>query len=165
MNKKNLLYPILATLAFATGCHTPSGGWMPYTGGSSTYYSTETSPKTVTIVNLTTNEEVFSLDIPAGKQLTFDFVSEAGDDEVYRPDLMRYAVWDIGTTMGKLNRSLTVPNAASRRIDVAIRSGYEYAPAEPGRELRSDEISDRADWWTPQGGEMPVNRSTVIYDG
>ncbi|MEM7229388.1 MAG: hypothetical protein AAF432_11305 [Planctomycetota bacterium] len=149
-----------------TGCHSPKGGMMPSNNSSYTYYSTETVPKSVTMIDLRTNEEVFSIDIPAGKQLTFDFVEGAGDDPVYRPDLMRYMIWDIGTSTGKLRRSLTVPASFSRRVDIAIRPGPEYKPAEPGRELRSDEVGDRPEWWTPTGGDVPTNNQPfTTYDG
>src|SRR5437762_3542680 len=78
----------------ATGCHSPSGGVFPHTGGSITYYSTESSPKTVKLIDLRTNEELFAVDIPAGKQLTLNFDKGAGDDPVNSPDLMRYEVFD-----------------------------------------------------------------------
>ena len=148
------------------GCHSPKGGFMPNSKSSYTYYSTETMPKSITMIDLRTNEEVFSIDIPAGKQLTFDFVEGAGDDPVYRPDLMRYMIWDIGTSIGKLRRSLTVPASYSRRIEVDIRPGSEYRPADPTRELRSDEMNDRPEWWTPEGGDMPNNDGAITnYDG
>jgi hypothetical protein len=141
-----------------TGCHRPHGAFMPYSGGSHTYYSTETSPKTVRLIDLRSNEVVFSLDIPAGKQLTIDFVGGEGDDPVYTPDLMRYEVFDLGTKTGVLSSAMSVPAAPSRRLDISLRQGPEYAVASPERELRTDEVADRPAWWTPQGGEMPEDR-------
>ena len=46
---------------------------MPYTGGSSTYFSYETRPVTITVLDLRTYEEIFTINVPPGKQLTFDF--------------------------------------------------------------------------------------------
>jgi len=106
------------------------------------------------------------VDIPAGRHLTIDFVAGAGDDPVYSPDLMRYEVFDQGTTWGALRNSMTVPTASSRRIDVTIRQGPEYITAVPDRELRTDELADRPDWWTPEGGEMPEDEKGLAnYDG
>ncbi|MHC5024002.1 MAG: hypothetical protein ACYTGG_08830 [Planctomycetota bacterium] len=148
------------------GCamHTPEGGSMPFTGGSHTFYSTETSPKTVSIIDLRTDEEIFKVEIPVGKQLTFDFVEELGDDVVYTPDLMRYEIWPIGTKTGKLRNALSVPNAASRRIDVQVRVGIEYAQSPTDRRLRTDELIDRPDWWTPDGGPLPDSDTAELYD-
>jgi hypothetical protein len=147
------------------GCHRPQGAMMAYTGGSHTYFSTEKQPKTVRVIDLRTEEVLFSMDIPAGKQLTMDFVPGEGDDPVYTPDLMRYQVWDIGTETGTLQNSLTVPAAGSRRIDVFMRQGTEFAEASPERVLRADEVGDRPDWWTSEGGEMPEDPKGVSnYD-
>lgn len=150
-----------------SGCHRPQGALMSYSGGSRTYYSTESFPKTVTIYDQRSNEAVFAMDIPVGKQLTFDFVEDEGDDPVQRPDLMRYQVFDIGTKIGRLRNTLPVPNAASRLIDMEIRGSFEYAEAEDDMDLyRLDMPDDRPDWWSPEGGQMPDDGSaSVIYDG
>jgi hypothetical protein len=107
------------------------------------------------------------MDVPAGKQLTLDFVPDEGDDPVYTPDLMRYQVWDIGTSSGRLRNSLTVPTASSIRIDVHYRDGIEFSTAPPNRDLRTDELEDRPGWWTPEGGELPDEAETgmTTYDG
>jgi hypothetical protein len=145
----------------AGGCHRPQGAILSYTGGSYTYYSTETAPKTLRLVDLRSNQTVFSMDIPVGKQLTIDFVEGKGDDPVYTPDLMRYEVWDIGTTTGRLTNAMTVPNASSRHIEMSIRQGPEYMTAAPAEALRVDQMQDRPDWWTPEGGKMPEDTHGV----
>jgi hypothetical protein len=99
-----------------------------------------------------------------GKQLTLDFREGKGDDPVLTPDLMVYQVFDLGTSIGKLRNSVTVPNSYSRRIDVDYRAAPEEAPPPPDRPLRSDELADRPDWWTPQGGPRPDDRSKTLYD-
>ena len=83
------------------------------------------------------------------------FYPDLGDDEVYTPDLMRWEVFDRGTGSGKLFNAMSVPNAYSRRVDMTIRPGHEYAQASPDRPLRTDEMVDRPEWWTSEGGEMP----------
>ena len=152
------------TLIAASGCYSPGGGLFSSTDGAHTFYSTETMQKSVTLVDLRTNEVVYHIDIPAGKQLTFDFETGEGDDPVNTPDLLRYEIMDVGTKSGKLNNSLTVPNAASRRLDVEVRQRIEVAGGSPTRALRTDEMADRPDWWTPQGGPMPDDRRLDLYD-
>ena len=85
---------------------------------------------------------------------------------MYTPDLMRYEVFTLGTATGKLRNSLTVPARWSLRVDVHIREGVEYMSAPPEEKLRTDQVADRPDWWTPGGGEFPVDQSGVDnYDG
>jgi hypothetical protein len=153
-----------AALAALSGCHNPKGGVMPFTGGSTTYRSTEFSPKTATMIDLRTGETIFTLDIPPGQELTYDFKEGEGDDPVNTPDLMRYQVSPIGTKFGRLRNSMSVPNAASRRMDVVIRTGPEFAPQPPEAVLRADQVDDRPDWWTPAGGPMPEKDGTGNYD-
>jgi len=147
-----------------SGCYSPSGGIMPFSGGALTYASTESTQKTVTVVDVRTGEEIFKMDIPAGKQLVLDFDADEGDDNVYTPDRMRYEMMDRGDKTGKLGNSMTVPNAASRRVDVTLRRGTEYTPASAMRPLRTDEVADRPSWWTAEGGPMPENKTVEMYD-
>lgn len=146
------------------GCHAPGGGFLPFTGGSSTYYSTESRPTTITLIDTNTEEAIFSIEIPVGKQLSLDFVADAGDDSVLTPDLMRYQIFEIGTRVGRLRNALTVPGAASRRIDVTFRQAPEMAIAPPDEALRSDQPQGEATWWTPQGGQLPPDAGRTIYD-
>ena len=114
---------ILAALASAllTGCYSPGGGVFPRSGGGMTYYSTENTPTTITLVDTRSGEELFTLDIPIGKQFVVDFDDGEGDDPEQTPDLMRYQIFDIGTSIGSLENSMTVPNRFSRRLDITIR--------------------------------------------
>jgi hypothetical protein len=146
---------LMAAIVLAAGCYRPQGAMMPGPGAAATYYSTEALPKTVKLIDLRTGETVFTMDIPAGKQLTLDFLADEGDDQIGSPDLMRYELFDLGTETGKLRSSMSVPGAVSRRIDVFIRQGPEYALGVPDRPLRTDELIDRPDWWTPRGGPLP----------
>jgi len=133
-------FAAIGALAIA-GCHSPKGGWMPFTGGSHTYASYETRPATITILDLRTMDEIFTMNVPPGKQLTLDFKDGEGDDPVYNPDLMRYEVFDLGTETGKLRNTLNVPPANARRIDVTYRQDFEYrTTAGRGAEIGSDQI-------------------------
>jgi hypothetical protein len=151
---------LVASLALV-GCHRPHGALMPYSGGSHTYFSTETQPKSVRLIDIRTDEVIFSMDIPPGKQLTLDFVEGGGDDPVYSPDTMRYEVFDLGTTTGKLRSAMNVPASWSRKLEVYLRQGIEYIPASSDRALRTDELADRPEWWTPAGGALPEDEHGI----
>ena len=155
----------LGLLLVIGGCHSPGGGWMPYTGGSTTYQSTEIRPASVTLVDTRTDEVVFSMDVPAGKELTVQFFDGEGDDSVYTPDLMRYYVFDLGTRTGKLQNAMSVPPAMARRLDVNYRSWPEYRQPSPEEQYRVDQVNERPAWWTSKGGPYP-ERDTALtnYD-
>jgi hypothetical protein len=146
------------------GCTTPKGGFMPYSGGPQTYYSTEMSPKSVTLIDTRTGEELFALDIPVGKQLVVDFDETGGDDPVKTPALMRYEIMELGRQFGRTRNSLTVPGQWSRRLDLTIRKPGEIAAPPPELAIRTDAAADRPDWWTPKGGPMPVDDGSRMYD-
>ena len=149
-----LIFGLMAALTMS-GCYTPAGGILPWSGGPATYYSTSMMPMNVTLIDVRTEEEVFRVDIPVGKQLTLQFFSNQGSDTVHRPDLMRYEIFDIGTKFGHLSNSITIPNQWSRRLDVSMRDGPEYAEHPPYSELRTDEVLSIPADWTPQGGPPP----------
>lgn len=156
---------IVATALAAAGCYSPGGSALSVTGEPQTYHSTELRPLTVALMNVRTGEVVFSLEVPAGKQFTVDFDADEGDDPVTSPDLMRWQVFDLGTRIGRLENAMTVPAANARRLDVRYRDS-EARPAPPEAPLRTDELIDRPDWWTPEGGEMPDDsRGLTNYDG
>jgi hypothetical protein len=162
--RSTLIAAALVAVSLA-GCYTPEGGWYPYSGGATTYYSYETRPVSVKLVDLRSGEVVFAMDVPAGRQLTCDFLRGKGDDPALRPDLMRYEVWPIGTTTGSLTNSLTVPSQTSRRMDVTFRDGVEFAAAPADEVIRTDTPEDRPAWWTPEGGQQPADRRGVTkYD-
>jgi len=161
--------PFAFTLSYVlglalAGCYSPGGGFMPRAGGSTTYYSTEMMQKSITMVDTRTNEVFFTMDIPPGKQLVIDFDAGEGDNPVTTPDLLRWEVMDQGTMTGRLHNSKTVPNATSRRVDVTLHHGTTYANAPPELPLRTDQVRDRPEWWTPAGGPMPEDKRTKMYD-
>lgn len=154
-------------VGLAACTHTPNngGGVFGHAGGPVTIQSTEITQKSVRMIDLRNGEVFFSLDIPVGKQLTFDFDRGDGDDPVYTPDIMRYEVKDIGDKYGKLTNSMTAPNAESRRVDVFVKQSPQYSnqPAASSA-MRTDQVGDRPDWWTPRGGALPENRNNNPYD-
>jgi len=128
---------------------------MPHTGDGFTYISTEQRPVTITLIDTRTEETFFKFEIPAGKQLTLNFLEGKGDDPVERPDRMVYAIFDAGKTTGRLTNQLTCPPASSRRIDYTIRATPEWREEPPEYGDRIDAVKGKPAWWTPQGGELP----------
>jgi len=149
------------------GCHRPEGGMMSYTGETQTYYSTEMSPKTITVVDTRTNETLHEFVVPVGKQFVYDFVKDGGNDPVQTPDLMRYDIMPLGAYYGRLRNGVTVPNQYSRRVDFYIREGVEYAEEPPSYRLRPESLEEQPAWWTPEGGPMGNGEETktTMYDG
>jgi len=145
---------VASTLCLA-GCYGPSGGIYPYSGGGYTYVSSEMRPVTITVIDTRTEEPFFKFEIPAGKQLTMNFLEGGGDDPVERPDRLVYAIFDSGTSVGRLTNQLTCPPLGCRRIDYSVRTGPEWR--EEGAEFanRIDGMSSKPAWWTPQGGKLP----------
>jgi len=155
----------ITTAGLLSGCHRPQGGVLSYTGEPHTYYSYEHQPTTVTLLDTRTDEVVFAMDIPPGKQLSIQFIEGDGDDPVYTPDLMVYEVMDRGTTFGKLRNSVTVPSADVRRVDVDYRTGWEPRPETGDEQLTVQQEEDRPEWWTREGGPVPEgDRPVNIYD-
>jgi hypothetical protein len=163
MVARSLILNVAAALILA-GCYSPSGGLIKRRGAANTYYSTQSQPATVTIVDTRTKEPFFTIEIPVGKQLTLNFEEGKGDDPALTPDLMVYQIFDLGTSIGKLRNSVTVPNSYCRRIDVDYRPAPEEVPPGPDKPLRADELADRPDWWTPEGGPRPEDKAKTLYD-
>lgn len=99
-------------------------------------------PQTVTLVNTTTGERIWSYDVPVGQELTMHFVhgpdraTELGYDEM---------TWTVGpagqSTTPPVKSRMKVPPPGSRRVDVTVRPGPELpngelaqpAPAAPSK--------------------------------
>ncbi|MDP7008245.1 MAG: hypothetical protein QGI78_01595 [Phycisphaerales bacterium] len=159
MRNLHTIVSILLVLSIFSSCkmYAPGGNaFFNAPDSAATWESTEEFPKTITIIDTRSGEEVFVMEIPVGKQLVVDFESDGGDDPVETPDLMRWAIFPNGTGWGALNNAMTVPNRWSRRLDVTIRDSSEYAPEPEHQEFRVDNEEDRPDWWTSEGGEIDV---------
>ncbi len=146
---------LVATTLLLAGCYSPRGGIYPYSGGGYTYVSSEMRPVTIAVVDTRTEKPFSKLEIPAGKQLTMNFLEGEGDDPVERPDRMVWSIWDAGTSTGRLTNQLTCPPTGCRRIDYLVREGTEWRE-EPAEYVdRVDGVTGKPAWWTPQGGELP----------
>ena len=163
MRQGRFLLSLVLPLALLAGCYAPDGGFMPGSGRGYTYCSTSMQPLTISIVDTRTQDAFFVMELPPGKQLTFNFLQGGGDDPVYTPDRMIYAVWDNGTVGGHLDNQLTCPPASCRRIDVEIREAPVWPEPDPAVRLRTDQEADRPGNASPKGGPIP-NNNKKQYD-
>ena len=123
------------------------------------------SEPSVVAIDSRNGQPFFVIDIPPAKQLTIDFEEGQGDDPVMTPDLMRWEIMDRGTTVGKLHNAQSVPSKYCRKIDVELHAGVKYpTQSAQDRSLRTDEMNDRPAWWTPEGGPLPKDERTQMYD-
>jgi hypothetical protein len=161
MNRMNHFRSTLfiASVVTLASCYSPDGGFMPTSGRGYTYISTSMQPLTVSVTDVRTEEKFFVMEIPPEQQLTFNFLEGGGDDPVYTPDRMVYAVWAAGKQTGKLDNQLTCPPASARRIDIDIRKGPIWAEPNAAVRLRTDQAADRPASATPQGGKIPTKTS------
>ncbi len=153
-------------LAAVAGCYAPDGGAMPNSGRGFTYISTSMQPLTISVIDARTDEAFFIMDIPPGQQLTFNFLQGGGDDPVYTPDRMVYAVWEAGTYFGNLDNQLSCPPAAARRIEVDIRKPPVWPEPDATtrlRRIRTDQAATLPPYATTQGGTVPA-KSSNQYD-
>jgi hypothetical protein len=135
----------LAACATVAGCYSTSGGYLPHTDGGFTYESTQMRPTTISVLNICERTEAhpdgtpfFIMEIPPGKQLTFNFDEEGGDDPVNRPARMMYSLWKIGTQTGSLDNIMSCPGKACRKIVVDYRPAPEQARPDESYRLQVD---------------------------
>lgn len=130
MNRSDIrLFSIFGTLALAGatllgGCYKPGGSG--FSTDTFTYPSTSWQPCTITLKDTRTDQAIWSIDVPVGKQLVIDFRKDEGIPGSGTPDLMRWEIMDIGEQFGELDNSLPVPPAPDgRRVDHTLRPAPE----------------------------------------
>lgn len=123
-------FPAIGALALAAtfsvgslGCYSEGGlGWSE---DQFVYVSRPYQAWTVTLKDVRTGDEIWSVEVPVGKQLVVHFLPGAGTPNSLTPDLMEWAIMDEGVESDRLANSLPVPPANSRRLDPVLRPGPE----------------------------------------
>jgi hypothetical protein len=117
----------LAGTLLGAGCH--YWGYRP--GGQEAsndnycYPSTPEFPQTVVVRDWTTNETLWSVDIPQGQQLVMQiFKNRNKKNDPSRPDLMQWRLMPLGQERGSLNNALPVPDEYHRKVST-YRTGEE----------------------------------------
>lgn len=144
----------LSLLAATTlvACYSPKGGAFPKANGPQTYESTPMEPVSIRMMDVCGEGTFFEIDIPPQKQFVCQFVEGGGDDPSRTPDVMKWAVMDMGKRTGRLRNQLSVPPSSCRRVDYYLRPP-EPIPADPSHRLRTD------------SGVVPASTDPNIYDG
>lgn len=119
---------ILAATGALAGCHSPGGSG--FSRNAFTYRSTEWAPCTISVVDTTTGETVWSVDVPVGKQLFMAFRKGSGPN-AYRPDMMDWEIEESGRLFGAPNNQIPVPGPGVRRVDYDLRPAPERPPVVP----------------------------------
>lgn len=106
--------------ALLTGCHSSQDAHV--------YESTPMLPMTVTVVDSTTGESLWALDVPVNRKLKIRFYDDRKPDEASgnRVAMMRWDLTSTDKSTGKLSNEIAVPLAHSRRIDVTMRDVPEF---------------------------------------
>ena len=133
-------------LAFALGALLCAGGagcyhegGTRYSGGPQTVESRTWRPKTMTLVDTRTGEATWTVEIPVGEQLVYNFSQGTGPNE-FRPDEIVWEVMPAGRWGGSLNNRQPCPPVDARRMDMALRPAPELpGTAVPGSPYADDE--------------------------
>jgi hypothetical protein len=106
--------------ALLTGCHSSKDAHI--------YESTPMLPMTVTVVDSTTGESLWALDVPVNRKLKIRFYDDRKPDEASgnRTAMMRWDLTSTDKSSGKLSNEIAVPLSHSRRIDVTLRDIPEF---------------------------------------
>ncbi len=152
---------VIGLLSTIVGCYNPGGGFMPQTGRGFTYISTSMQPLTISVIDVRNDQAFFSMEIPPGQQLTFNFLPGGGDDPIITPDRMVYAVWPAGTQNGTLDNLLTCPPASARRIEMDIRKGPIWPEPDPSVRLRTDRGDEPGPTSNPQDDRVTTKSSSI----
>ncbi|MFG0326283.1 MAG: hypothetical protein ACF8SC_03320 [Phycisphaerales bacterium JB037] len=116
-------------LLLASGCtlvpkYQEGGGLASF--DAYTYVSRPYQPQTVSLIDTRTDEVLWSVDVPVGKQLSMEFLGGKGNETGPMPDLMKWDILDAGTGRSGLANGLPVPPPESRRVDVSLRATPEF---------------------------------------
>lgn len=117
---------LLLAAAFAGGCYSEGGlGWSE---DQYVWISRPHQPWNVTLIDTRTGKEFWTTEVPVGKQLVVHFIKGEGTSDSYTPDRMEWSIMNDGEEWSRLDNSLPVPPANSRRLDPTIRATPELPP-------------------------------------
>ena len=121
-----LLASAALSLATLSGCNW--GAWgMASSDGRFNYTSTIHTPYTVTLVDTSTGDVIWTYEVPVGKTISIRFL-EGYDAEATGKDTMKWDVFPAKRIGSTLSNSMPVPAASSRILKVYLREGPEAFP-------------------------------------
>lgn len=116
---------VCAGISLLGGCYSPGGSG--FSTDTHTYVSTSWQPYTVTVQDTRTRQNLWSIDVPVGKQLVVHFRAGDGVKGSDTPDLMEWEIMDAGEMFGQLDNSVPVP--ADRQLLPTLRPTPELPGA------------------------------------
>jgi len=119
-----LVSALSSAAALATGCYR-EGGYM-HSDDTYTYISRPGEPKTISVIDWTTGDTVWSHDLPVGRKLVIRFSKNQGIKDSPTPDLLMWEEMRAERTGGHLTNKQPVPNAATRRLEMTLRPRPEF---------------------------------------
>lgn len=148
--------PALATLA---GCQGGTeGGWLG-SYDNFTYISTSWQPKTISLYDTRTGENLWSVDVPVGKQLNVGFRKGTGPNE-NKPDELVWEIKMAGRVFGSRDNRVPCPPATARRLEMTLRAAPEMPNAElPGSPFKSGVAPQNS---APGTAPAPANTESVV---
>jgi len=93
------------------------------------FRSTATVPQSVTMIDLGTGEQIWSAEVPVGKQLNMLFMRSPRSAERDGWDELRWSFAAIGDDNGGRMSVVRVPPPTQRRIETEVRKGPELRDA------------------------------------
>lgn len=123
----------LGTLAACgLSAHRPGGNMR--SDDRHVYVSTPHMPLSVELIDLSTGEAIWRVDVPVGQKAVVQFYQERVDDagEGYT-DLMRWEVYSAKQNINALRSAMAVPPAHLRRLDLKVREAPEFPADEYDR--------------------------------
>lgn len=122
----------ISLIAFASvGCFSRGGiiAGHGYSDDRYTYWSEPWAPKTISLIDTRTDETIWSVDVPVGKQLVVRFREGKGEGE-HMPDLMQWGLMERGAMFGGLDNQMPAPDRFTRKLEMSLRPRPESAEEE-----------------------------------
>ncbi len=111
------------------------GGCLGYTAGGPmqsldqyTYESIPDYPQTVALKDTTTDQVIWSMEVPIGQKLVVRFKPVIKDPDPARPDIMYWDVMPMTEEYEELDNAMPVPPHWQRRLDVSYRTSAVASP-------------------------------------
>jgi len=159
-----LLATLFTALVIGACAHKPGGSGE--SRDTFTYISTPHLPQTVSLIDTTRGQTLWTCEIPVGQQLVVRFVNEGTDAVARGTDVMRWSLMPIKSGRNTLDNEMVVPPATARRIDGIVRSTPEpYTTAlapmmnnstSPGAYTTSADADAKAKAANPKPVETPA---------
>lgn len=147
------------TLSATSGCSWDSAG-MKSSYGRFDYTSSVFTPYTVTLVDTTTGETLWTYEVPVGKTLSVRFL-QPHDAEGTGKDTMQWDVFDANRVGSTMSNSMPCPAASSRIVKVFVRDQPEaYTQTAPAAPAPADTV--QATPTTPSTPSSPAAPSEIV---